>query len=265
MGPNGLAKIKNQWSFLDQQNDSLLKMVPAEGCPDPVEINVSNNLTIIAFDSEWWLFPYNKDNKETDCNCRTKEDVTARLQELLYKNRYKVILLASHHPFQSYGHHGGYYSLKDHIFPFTAVNKNLYIPLPVVGSLYPILRKTFVNPEDMGHPLYKAMIKRMDEVAGRFPNLVHVAGHEHGLQFIKSEQLQVVSGSGAKKAYVRKGKHALFATHKAGFVTADLLINNNIRFTPYYLSRHPYIRNKRWFKTKPSGWWASVQITAAIG
>lgn len=233
MGPNGLAKIKSQWSFLDQQNDSLLKMVPADGCPDPVEINVSNNLTIIAFDSEWWLFPYNKDNKETDCNCRTKEDVTARLQELLYRNRYKVVMLASHHPFQSYGHHGGYYSLKDHIFPFTAINKNLYIPLPVIGSLYPILRKAIVNPEDMGHPLYKSMIKRMDEVAGSSPNLVHVAGHEHGLQFIKSEQLQVVSGAGAKKAYARKGKHALFATQRAGFVTADLLINNNLRFTYY--------------------------------
>ncbi|NII23814.1 BamA/TamA family outer membrane protein [Pseudoflavitalea sp. X16] len=233
MGPDGLAKIKNQWSYLNQQNDPLLKMVPADGCPDPVEINVADNLTIIAFDSEWWLFPYDKDNKEADCNCRTKEDITARLQELLYKNRYKMVMLASHHPFQSYGHHGGYYSLKDHIFPLTAINKDLYIPLPVIGSLYPVLRKAIVNPEDMGHPLYKTMIKNMDEVAQHFPNLIHVAGHEHGLQFIKSSQVQVVSGAGAKKAYARKGKHSLFASTRAGFITADLLTNNHLRFTYY--------------------------------
>ncbi|AXY77360.1 hypothetical protein D3H65_26750 [Paraflavitalea soli] len=233
MGTKGLAKIKSQWSFLDQQNDPLLKMVPPDGCPDPIEINMGDSLTVIAFDSEWWLFPYNKDNKETDCDCRTKEDVTARLIELLYKNRYKMIMLASHHPFQSYGHHGGYYSLKDHLFPFTAINKNLYIPLPVIGSLYPILRKTIVSPEDMGHPLYKSMIKNIDQYAARLPNLIHVAGHEHGLQFIKSGQVQVVSGAGAKRNYAREGKHSLFATSRSGFVTADLLLNNNLRFTYY--------------------------------
>jgi hypothetical protein len=233
MGSDGLAKIQNQWSFLDQQNDPQLKLVPANGCPDPVEIKLTDNLTVIAYDSEWWLFPYNKANSEADCNCKTKDEVTARLQELLYRNRYKVVLLASHHPFQSYGHHGGYYSLKDHIFPFTAINKNLYIPLPVVGSLYPILRKAIVNPEDMGHPLYKSMIKQIDGIAGQYPNLVHVAGHEHGLQFIQSEQLQVVSGSGAKRAYAREGKNSKFASAKDGFVTADLLINNDLRFTYY--------------------------------
>ncbi len=129
-------------------------MVPADGCPDPQEINVSESLTIIAFDSEWWLFPYNKDNK-ANCSCNSKEEVVAKIIELLYRNRHKQILLASHHPFQSYGHHGGYYSIVDHLFPFTAINKNLYIPLPIIGSLYPILRKAIVNPEDMGHPLYE--------------------------------------------------------------------------------------------------------------
>jgi hypothetical protein len=233
MGTDGLAKIKSQWNFLEQQNDPLLKMVPANGCPDPVEINVGDSLTIIAFDSEWWLFPYNKDNKEAECDCNTNDDVTARMVELLYKNRYKNILLASHHPFQSYGHHGGYYSLKDHIFPFTAVNKSLYIPMPVVGSLYPILRKTIVSPEDMGHPLYKNMVKRIDEIAGRSPNLIHVAGHEHGLQFIKSDQVQIVSGAGAKRNYAREGKNSQFATSRSGFVTVDLLRDHSLRITYY--------------------------------
>lgn len=233
MSKDGLAKIKQQWAFLDAQHDSLLQLVPSNGCPDPYEIQMGDSMVVIAFDSEWFLFQHDKTNTEADCSCNSNKDVFDKLGELFYKNRYKVILLASHHPFQSYGHHGGYYSLKDHIFPLTAVNKNLYIPLPVIGSLYPLLRSTFQSPEDIIHPTYKAMIKGMDDVFEGFPNLIHVAGHEHGLQLIKSDQLQVVSGAGAKNAFVKLGKNSMFAERVGGFVTADLLINNNVRLTYY--------------------------------
>ncbi|MFL9482661.1 BamA/TamA family outer membrane protein [Chitinophagaceae bacterium LWZ2-11] len=236
MGPKGLQKIKQQWSYLQSQNDSLLQLVPGNGCPDPYEINISDSLVIIAFDSEWWLFVHNKKNSDAECECSNNDEIIARLEELVYKNRYKVILLADHHPFQSYGPHGGYFSLKDNLFPLTAVNHNLYIPLPIIGSLYPILRTTFPSPEDLNHPLYKDMIKRVDGVFKGFPNLVHVSGHEHGLQFIKTDQVQIVSGSGAKHSYVRKGKNASFAETVPGYVTADLLSNNDVRFTYYTYS-----------------------------
>jgi Calcineurin-like phosphoesterase/Omp85 superfamily domain len=230
-GKNGLAKIKQQWAYLEEQQDLLLKLLPPDGCPGPTEINISKDLVIIVFDSEWWLFPFDKTNLLAECNCRTKKDVILRMQELVYKNRDKIIFLASHHPFQSYGTHGGYFSLKDNIFPLTAASENLYLPLPVIGSLYPLLRKTFTNPEDLNHPLYKNMIRQVDAVFDSFPNLVHIAGHEHGLQFIKDKQLQVVSGSGSKQTYTKKGPNSLFAEANQGFVVADLLINRTVRFT----------------------------------
>jgi hypothetical protein len=235
MGPLGLEKIKRQGDFLKEQKDSLLKLVPENGCAGPYEINLTDNLTIIAFDSEWWLFPYDKTNAGADCDCKTKDDFLVRLNDLFYKNRGKVILLASHHPFQSYGIHGGVYSLKDNIFPLTNVNKALYIPLPGLGSLYPILRTTFTNPEDMGHPEYKDMIKRVDDVFGDYPDLVHIAGHDHGLQFIKNArgQYQVVSGAGSKHVYAKQGKNSLFADAVQGFVTADILKDKSMRFTYY--------------------------------
>jgi hypothetical protein len=49
---------------------------------------------IIAFDSEWWLFPFEKNNPDAMCDCKTKDEITARFEELVYKNRYKTILLA---------------------------------------------------------------------------------------------------------------------------------------------------------------------------
>ncbi len=236
MGPLGLAKIKRQWAYLEEQNDTGLKMVPPNGCPDPVAIDIADSLVIIALDSEWWLYPFDKENRGAGCNCRTATEITNSLQELFYKNRYKTILLATHHPFQSYGTHGGYFSWKDHLFPLTVISRNLYIPLPGLGSIYPLFRKNFTHPEDLRHPLYKDMIKNVDGVFKNFPNLVHISGHEHGLQLIDNKekgQFQIVSGGGAKENYTIKGKHSLFGTATQGYVVADLLRNGNIRFTFY--------------------------------
>nr|AGU12341.1 hypothetical protein [uncultured organism] len=232
MGPKGLAKMKRQWEYIHEQKDSLLNVVPPDGCPGPYEINVNDDLTIIAFDSEWWVHIFSKDNPNADCDCKTNDEIVARFRELLYKNRHKVILLSDHHPFQSYGHHGGYYNIIDYFFPLTSVKHSLYIPLPGLGALYPFLRANFATQQDQGHPLYKNMIKQIDGAFEGFPNLVHVSGHEHGLQFINSgKQMQVVSGSGAKRAFVKKGKYAQYAEATGGYVTADLLSGKRIKFT----------------------------------
>lgn len=233
MGPEGLTKIKLQYQYLDGLGDSLLKLIPANGCPDPVAINLTDKLVVIAYDSEWWLFPFSKQNTDGDCDCKTREDIVAKLDELRHRNRDKMIILASHHPFESYGVHGGKYTLKDHIFPLTVASKNLYIPLPVVGSLYPLLRSTFTNPEDLKHPLYRDLIKRVTGVFKDFPNIVYAAGHEHGLQLIKDERVQIVSGAGAKHTIAKKGKHSLFADATQGYVTVDQLTDNSLRFTYY--------------------------------
>lgn len=233
MGKLGLAKQKKQWEFIASQNDDSLKLVPRDGCPDPVAIPISDNVVVIAYDSEWWLFPYNKTNIDADCNCNTEKDVLESLTDLFYKNRNKTILVASHHPFQSYGTHGGYFSLKDHIFPLTTLNKHLYIPLPIIGSLYPLLRSTITSPEDLRDPAYKHLIKEVSSIFDASPNVIYAAGHEHGLQFIKSRQTQIVSGAGAKENFTKKGKYSLYAAMQPGFVTVDELQNKNTLITYY--------------------------------
>ncbi|MDQ7949771.1 MAG: BamA/TamA family outer membrane protein [Pedobacter sp.] len=233
-GPNGLAKIKAQSEYLDTFNDPLLKMVPANGCPDPVAIKLTDKLTVIAYDSEWWLFPYNKANPEADCDCQTKEEVVARMQDLMEQNKNKIILLASHHPFQSYGAHGGYFTWRNHLLPLTLLNKNLVIPLPVIGSVYPLLRSTLLSPEDINHPEYKDMMKNVNSVFGKKSNVVYVAGHEHGLQLIKSAEFtQIISGAGSKMTPNKKGKNSLFQEMNQGYVIADQLINNDMRYEYY--------------------------------
>jgi len=230
-GPNGLAKIQAQGQFLAGIGDPQVKMIPNDGCPEPVAIELGDKLVMIAYDSEWWLFPFNKTNP--DCECANKNDVIFKLRELRDKYADRMMIIASHHPFQSYGAHGGYFTFKNHLFPLTALHQNLYIPLPVIGSLYPFLRNTFLNPEDLKHPLYKEMATKITGVFEGMPNVVYAAGHEHGLQLIKSKQLQIVSGAGAKHSPNKQGKNSLFHSYLNGFVTADQLADNSMRYEVY--------------------------------
>lgn len=197
-GRQGLAKIKRQGAFLNEQQDSLLKLLPPNGCPDPIEMRVSDEVTMVIIDSEWWLFPYAKENKAGDCNCGTEQSVLDKLTAIVKKNKNKTILLASHHPFQSYGKHG--------------------------------LRWVFPSPEDLRHKKYKAMVSRINKAMAGSTRVIHVAGHDHGLQFIKNKYTQVVSGSGAKKSAVIKGENSLFADSRHGYVLADVYPGQRLEF-----------------------------------
>jgi hypothetical protein len=227
----------HNWNEMAQQDgkamDSLFKIPPGNNCPDPVELNLADNLTIISFNSEWWLFPSQYTNIDDSCQCKTKADVVTSLDELRYKNRNKFILFTSLHPFQSYGVNGSRSTLKDHLFPLTAINKDLYIPLPVVGSLYPFFRSTFTTPKNLKHPLYKDMVKNMEDVLRDFPNLVHVSGKDNGLQLIKDKNIQVVSGEAARRTSIRKGKYTLFASNRPGYTIVDIHENNHLNIYFY--------------------------------
>jgi Omp85 superfamily domain/Calcineurin-like phosphoesterase len=228
-GPDGYKKMLAANEFINDQHDSLLQVIPADACPGPYEVNVSDKIVIVAMDSEWWLYPYDKQTEKSDCPCKTKRDVLGRLNDIVERNRNKVIIFATHHPFNTYGSHGGYYSLKEHIFPLTDLNKNLYIPLPVIGSLYPLLRKAFPPAEDVKNVLYQDMKKGVDDILKQHPNVIHAAGHEHTLQLIQGDVLQIVSGAGCKHTPVKKGNGSIYAADSSGYVMADILTDNSIR------------------------------------
>jgi hypothetical protein len=236
-GPEGYKKIMAENNFIDEQQDSLLRMIPEDACPGPYELSVTDNLVIVAMDSEWWLYQFNNHADRSDCVCKTKRDVLGRLDDILHRNKDKVILFATHHPFNSYGSHGGYFTLKDHLFPLTNLNKQLYIPLPVIGSLYPFLRKIFPPAEDLGNILNKDMQHSINAVLKKHLNVIQVSGHEHSLQFIKGDILQVVSGAGSKFTPVKNGKGSIYAAATAGYILADILTDKSIRLTSFIYSK----------------------------
>lgn len=233
--PDGWNIIRNQQQYVDSQHLDNVQFEPKEGCPGPVEVKISDSITLIIMDSEWWVFPYQKPGVESSCDCKDNDEILAKLSEIVALNRNKLIIFATHHPFRSYGIHGGYYTIKQHIFPLTDLNPSLYIPLPVIGSIYPIARGVFGTPEDIPNPKYQQMVKGVEDALKPHGPVVFVSGHDHTLQLIKDKQnAYVVSGSGAKHNRVKQGPKSLFASTANGFSTLELLTDNTVRVQYYF-------------------------------
>jgi hypothetical protein len=87
----------------------------------------------------------------------------------------------------SFGVHGGAYTWKSHVFPFADAIHGLYIPMPIIGSIYPLTRGLFGTVQDINHPAYRSMVNTIVPVLQRHKNVVAVSGHDHSLQLVVKE------------------------------------------------------------------------------
>lgn len=233
----GWDAIIRQQQYVDAKGGENVKFYPEDGCGGPVEVQLSDDAVLVIFDSQWWVHPYDKPGVESDCPYKTKLEVLSQIDDILSKNSKKLVILACHHTFKSYGIHGGYFTLKQHIFPLTDFRPNLYIPLPVIGSIYPIVRGVFGISEDLSHPAYANMIRDVQKVVKTHPNVVFVAGHEHNLEYIKDSSYNyIVSGSGTKSTRVSSNKNAPFTSALNGFAVLDITKQKKADVTFYTVS-----------------------------
>lgn len=240
-GPNGLGKIMAFNGYIEDLEDENIKVLPPNGQPGVESIELSENLAIAILDSEWWLYPFEKGSRSAQRGDKPEGALEAELREFLFRNRNKTIILALHHPFISYGKHAGEITWKDHLFPLTNAEKNLYIPLPVVGSLYPLTKTLFPDSQDLRHPLYKDMVKRITKLFDGFPNLIIVSSHDDGLQLLEDKErgiTQIITGIGGNIPYTKSGKKSLFNASLPGYVVMDLLQDGEVKFTFYGLENN---------------------------
>lgn len=233
----GWEAILREEHYINLLGDENVKFFPEGGCPGPVEVNLSDDVVMVLVDTQWWLqVEGERPGIESDCDCKTEEEVLVQLEDIFAKNSKKLVIFATHHPFKSQGIHGGYFTLKQHIFPFTDWKKNLWIPLPVIGSVYPVTRSVFGTIQDLPHPRYSNMIRDVQAVAKQHPNVIFVAGHEHTLQYIKDSSYNyIISGSGSKTSRVSESKKAPFVSDKNGFAVLNISKNKNVDLKFYTL------------------------------
>ena len=221
--PGGWQQVKNEDDYLSSLQLPNVELLPKGGCPGPVEVKVGEKMVLVCMDSEWWLQQDDRPGPESACDCKDEKAIINALRDIISTYPDKLIVLAMHHPFYTHGEHGGYYTIKQHIFPLTVAHPGLYIPLPVIGSIYPITRGVFGNVQDVHNPKYKDLREQVEDVIRGHPNVIHVAGHEHSLQLLRHDSTYyVVSGAGSKDTRVRMGKYSLFARQDLGFAVIEL-------------------------------------------
>ena len=227
-GKDGYNSVVRQQYYVDLLGKKNVKYYPENGCPGPVEVSVNDDIVLVVFDSQWWLHPFEKPEVDSDCPYKTEQEVLTQLNDIISRNYKKLLIFACHHPFRTYGLHGGAYGLKQHIFPFTDLYKDAYIPLPLIGSIYPISRSVFGTPQDLRHPVYDDMVTQVEDVMKAHPNVIFVHGHDHSLQFIKDSFNYIVSGSGSKRQRVVKTRKTPYVKSETGFATLEVSKNKNV-------------------------------------
>jgi hypothetical protein len=228
-GRDGLQYIHNQQTWIDSLNNPRVTLLPRDGCPGPVELKLTDRVVLVIIDTQWLIHQWQKPGEESSCDAKAHEDVLTQLDDILYRNRNKRVIVAGHHPLITYGEHGGVYPFKTHIFPFLELSDHLYIPLPVVGSVYPLYRKWFGHIQDTKHPLNRQFVEEIQKVLAAYPGSIYVSGHEHALEHIvKNQTHMIVSGSGAKVEMVKKKAYALYADDVRGFVKADIFEDGSV-------------------------------------
>jgi hypothetical protein len=200
--------------------------VPSDGCPGPFEIRATPDLVVIAINSQWFLHRYERPfGPNSPCDVPDEGAFFRRLDTLLARHRGQQVLVVAHHPILSAGAHGGYFPLTDHLFPLRILRKWAWVPLPAVGSLYPLGRRRGISTQDIAHPAYQAYKAGLEAVFARHPHVVYATGHEHTLQYLPGNGYHhVVSGAGCKTEPVGQ-RGAGFTAQTRGFARINYYRN----------------------------------------
>ncbi|MDB5196095.1 MAG: hypothetical protein JWP88_465 [Flaviaesturariibacter sp.] len=236
----GWQRVQNQVDYINSQQLSNVEAWPTNGCPGPITVEVDSQLVIVLADSQWFLYVHDKPGPGSNCQTKSLDEFTNELEEIVNTHPNQLVMLAMHHPLYSEGVHGGAYTWKQHIFPFAEAIKGLYIPLPIIGSVYPLARGVFGTVQDFNHPVYRAMAKEIEAVLKKHPNTMSVAGHDHSQQLLMKDSMPfIVSGAVAELTRVRNNnKNLLYADVNYGFATVEVLKSGKV-VTKFYNLQSP--------------------------
>jgi hypothetical protein len=233
----GWEAILRQERFVIERGAPDVVWLPSGGCPGPVSVDLGERVRVVAIDTQWWLNKHAKPKHPySSCPADAKWEFTDSLRAEVRRAGDRHVVVAAHHPLATGGTHGGNFTVKDHIFPLTVAVKWLYLPLPIIGSAYPIARQSGISDQDMSGKLNRQMRDSIETALAVHPALVYAAGHEHNLQVIDGRDEQhakhiVVSGAGYfahtdRAPYIDGTRYAAAAS---GFVRVDFLRDGRAR------------------------------------
>jgi hypothetical protein len=232
----GLASVREQEKFVRERDrrhraghgtrlDSVT-FLPRKGCPGPALVEVGRGLQVLVLDTQWWLHRHARPS-DAACGSESGSGAAARIGQLLAAAGRRRTLVVAHHPIETAGEHGGFFDWKRHLFPLTAAKPWLLVPLPGLGSLYPLARMHGVSEQDVSGPLNCRMLAMLDTAFLPVPPLLYAAGHDHGLEVFGGgpARYSVVSGGGIFDHTNPFSRHAnsLLSLARSGFMRLDVM------------------------------------------
>jgi hypothetical protein len=226
-GVDGFDRVLAQREFLSQQGPRV-RMLPPGGCGGPSVVDLGPHVRIVFLD----VIGYSHAEFFTEAHARACPDEPdplqpyLRLTDLMDENEGRHVVLATHHPLITAGPHGGHYTWKQHLFPLTDFWPWAWLPLPIIGSAYPLSRQLGVTDTDVVNADYTAYVNAVYRASSpRAPMLV-AAGHEHSLQVHRDAlgMYYAVSGAGSTKKVdrVEPMDSVLMAEAKPGYMRLDV-------------------------------------------
>jgi len=232
---SGIKGLERQAKFVTNYLNDKKAFLPQKSCGID-ELKISETITLITIDSQWFLEDWDKiPTINDDCTIKTREDFYDELENILNKNQEKTIVLALHHPLMTNGTHGGQFSVEKEIFPLEKK-----IPLPVVGSFMNLIRKTSgVSPQDVQNKVYLNFTKRIKTLLQNNNNVIVVSGHDHNLQYINKNNIrQIISGAGSKSEAAKAVNPNDFSYGENGYVALNFYKNGKTNVAFYGNENH---------------------------
>lgn len=228
----GLIGLEREENYIkralkEKEKDPFL---PENGCPIDV-IEIGEDVAIITIDTEWYLTNWDKRPDINDkCEIKSRDKFFLELEDAIKDYRDRTTVIAMHHPSNSYGEHGGHYSLRKQFYP-----KKMAVPVPILGTFINVLRSTSgASIEDNNNKRYRELMKRVTTLAQYSDRVIFASGHEHTLQYIlENNTPQIVSGSGAKEGFTKLLNGSRFSTGKMGYATLEVYKDGSSRVRFY--------------------------------
>jgi hypothetical protein len=197
-------------------------------------MDIGVRVRLILLDTQWWLHGGPKpEPPDTTCMPDTPAGVADSIRGALASAGRRTVIVAGHHPLESDGEHGGHFGWKDHLFPLRKVASWLWVPLPLIGSIYPLARQHGVSSQDFSGAANRRLRAALEDAFRPRAPLVYVSGHEHALQVFHpvNPPVVLVSGAGIRghEGPVGWRKDTRFASSDAGFMQLDVLGDGRAR------------------------------------
>lgn len=231
----GLASVQRADVLADSAGKGKVVQEPGNGCPGPVVIDPTSHLRLVLVDTQWFLQSRGDERPEgTGTGCVAGMGAAYdSIRTVLGNGAGRHVVIATHHPVASGGEHAGFFTWKDHLFPLTKVQSWLWLPLPIIGSAYPIARKAGISDQDFGSGRYGAMRDSLLGIMAEHPPLVFASGHDHSQQVISLGPLgtQLVTGAGIYGHLdpVHSTDGTRVAISESGFMRLDIARNGHVR------------------------------------